>query len=205
MPFYQSNAELSFNFGIDVNFDVQNSPEARKDNLSSVANIIHVLLNASNMRNIWHIRHNANKYPGGNSCTGSTPRARRATSCCAASGSIAGGTSWPACPLHSRTLRNGIAKGSLLCFLWSIPCFQLKDFVQLSSTLFPVPCQLTYYSCIQPCIPQQSEQLRRKPSNTNFQNNCVAFHPALQQSSSMPRALAITTLTTSRQLATLQL
>ncbi|CCO31696.1 hypothetical protein BN14_05745 [Rhizoctonia solani AG-1 IB] len=52
MPVYQSNAEISFNHCIHVDFYVQNSPEAMKDNLSGTANIIHVLLNASNRRNI---------------------------------------------------------------------------------------------------------------------------------------------------------
>ncbi|CCO34611.1 hypothetical protein BN14_08715 [Rhizoctonia solani AG-1 IB] len=40
---------------MDVNTFVQNSLEAMKDNLSSAANIIHVLLNASNRCNIQHI------------------------------------------------------------------------------------------------------------------------------------------------------
>ncbi|CCO35896.1 hypothetical protein BN14_10017 [Rhizoctonia solani AG-1 IB] len=34
-----------------------------KDNLSGAANIIHVLLNSSNRRNIWHVRRNTYKHP----------------------------------------------------------------------------------------------------------------------------------------------
>ncbi|CCO34913.1 hypothetical protein BN14_09023 [Rhizoctonia solani AG-1 IB] len=63
MPVYQSNAELPFNHCMDVNFYVQNSPEAMKDNLSSIANIIHVLLNASNRRNVRRVRRNTYKHP----------------------------------------------------------------------------------------------------------------------------------------------
>ncbi|CEL53111.1 hypothetical protein RSOLAG1IB_11243 [Rhizoctonia solani AG-1 IB] len=47
MPVYQSNAELSFNHCMHIDFYVQNGPEAMKDNLSGAANIIHVLLNTS--------------------------------------------------------------------------------------------------------------------------------------------------------------
>ncbi|CCO34444.1 hypothetical protein BN14_08542 [Rhizoctonia solani AG-1 IB] len=53
MPVSQSNAKLPFNHCMDVNFCAQNSPEAMKENLSSAANIIHVLLNASNRCNVW--------------------------------------------------------------------------------------------------------------------------------------------------------
>ncbi|CCO34999.1 hypothetical protein BN14_09112 [Rhizoctonia solani AG-1 IB] len=63
MPVYQSNAELSFNHCIHIDFYVQNGPEAMKENLGSAANIIHVLLNASNRRNIWHVRCNTYKHP----------------------------------------------------------------------------------------------------------------------------------------------
>ncbi|CCO33411.1 Retrotransposable element Tf2 155 kDa protein type 3 [Rhizoctonia solani AG-1 IB] len=52
MPVYQSKAKLSFNHCMDVDFYTQYGPEAMKDNLSSADNIIHVLLNASNRRNI---------------------------------------------------------------------------------------------------------------------------------------------------------
>ncbi|CEL55455.1 hypothetical protein RSOLAG1IB_01467 [Rhizoctonia solani AG-1 IB] len=58
MPVYQSNAKLSFNHCINVNFCVQNCPEAMKDNLGSAASIIHVLLNARNRRNIQRVRCN---------------------------------------------------------------------------------------------------------------------------------------------------
>ncbi|CCO38224.1 hypothetical protein BN14_12392 [Rhizoctonia solani AG-1 IB] len=58
MPIYQSNAKLPFNHCMDVNFYVQNSPEAMKDNLSSAANIIHVLLN------IQQVRRNTYQHPG---------------------------------------------------------------------------------------------------------------------------------------------
>ncbi|CCO38219.1 hypothetical protein BN14_12386 [Rhizoctonia solani AG-1 IB] len=63
MPVYQSNAELPFNHCMDVDFYVQNSPEAMKDNLSSAANIIHILLNASNRRNVRRVRRNTYKHP----------------------------------------------------------------------------------------------------------------------------------------------
>ncbi|CCO38209.1 hypothetical protein BN14_12376 [Rhizoctonia solani AG-1 IB] len=63
MPVYQSNAELPFNHCMDVDFYVQNGPEAMKDNLSSPANIIHVLLNASNRRNVRRVRRNTYKHP----------------------------------------------------------------------------------------------------------------------------------------------
>ncbi|CCO31586.1 hypothetical protein BN14_05632 [Rhizoctonia solani AG-1 IB] len=63
MPVYQSNAELLLNHCMDVNFYVQNGPEAMKDNLSSAANIIHVLLNASNRRNVRQVRRNTYKHP----------------------------------------------------------------------------------------------------------------------------------------------
>ncbi|CCO37112.1 hypothetical protein BN14_11263 [Rhizoctonia solani AG-1 IB] len=63
MPVYQSNAKLPFNHCMDVDFYVQNSPEAMKDNLSSAANIIHVLLNASNRYNVQHMRRNTYKHP----------------------------------------------------------------------------------------------------------------------------------------------
>ncbi|CCO38110.1 hypothetical protein BN14_12275 [Rhizoctonia solani AG-1 IB] len=63
MPVYQSNAELSVNHCIHVDFYVQNGPEAMKDNLGSAANIIHVLLNASNRRNIRRVRRNTYKHP----------------------------------------------------------------------------------------------------------------------------------------------
>jgi hypothetical protein len=52
MPVYQSNAKLPFNHCMDINFYVQNGPEAMNDSLGSAANIIHILLNASNRRNI---------------------------------------------------------------------------------------------------------------------------------------------------------
>ncbi|CCO33467.1 hypothetical protein BN14_07545 [Rhizoctonia solani AG-1 IB] len=48
MPVYQSNAKLLFDHCMNVDFSVQNGPETMKDNLSSAANIIHFLLNASN-------------------------------------------------------------------------------------------------------------------------------------------------------------
>ncbi|CCO38086.1 hypothetical protein BN14_12251 [Rhizoctonia solani AG-1 IB] len=63
MPVYQSNTKLSFNHCIHVDFHVQNGPEAMKDNLGSAANIIHVLLNTSNRRNIRRIRRNTYKHP----------------------------------------------------------------------------------------------------------------------------------------------
>ncbi|CCO31585.1 hypothetical protein RSOLAG1IB_10846 [Rhizoctonia solani AG-1 IB] len=63
MPVYQSNAEPSFNHCIHVDFYLQDGPEAMKDNLGSAANIIHVLLNASNRRNIRRIRRNTYKHP----------------------------------------------------------------------------------------------------------------------------------------------
>ncbi|CCO34033.1 hypothetical protein BN14_08125 [Rhizoctonia solani AG-1 IB] len=113
MPIYQSNAELSFNHCMDVNFYVQNSPEAMKDNLSSAANFIHILLNASNRRNV---------------------RAWRVPKRSMAFASIAGGTSWPAHLLHSRTLRSGIAKAFYLRPLWCLLLYQLKNCMQLSPT-----------------------------------------------------------------------
>ncbi|CCO34998.1 hypothetical protein BN14_09111 [Rhizoctonia solani AG-1 IB] len=63
MPVYQSNAKLSFNHCIHVDFYVQNGPEAMKDNLGSAASFIHILLNASNRRNIRRIRRNTYKHP----------------------------------------------------------------------------------------------------------------------------------------------
>ncbi|CCO29575.1 hypothetical protein BN14_03592 [Rhizoctonia solani AG-1 IB] len=63
MPIYQSNAKLCFNHCIHIDFYVQNSPEAMKDNLGAAANIIHVLLNVSNRRNIQCIRRNTYKHP----------------------------------------------------------------------------------------------------------------------------------------------
>ncbi|CCO38059.1 hypothetical protein BN14_12222 [Rhizoctonia solani AG-1 IB] len=62
MPICQSNTKLSFNHCMHIDFYVQNSPEAMKDNLSGAANIIHVLLNASNRHNIPHVRHNTHKH-----------------------------------------------------------------------------------------------------------------------------------------------
>ncbi|CCO36689.1 hypothetical protein RSOLAG1IB_11277 [Rhizoctonia solani AG-1 IB] len=63
MPVYQSNAKLLFNHCMDIDFYVQNGPEAMKDNLSSTANIIHILLNASNRHNVRQVRHNTYKHP----------------------------------------------------------------------------------------------------------------------------------------------
>ncbi|CCO35680.1 hypothetical protein RSOLAG1IB_07947 [Rhizoctonia solani AG-1 IB] len=63
MPVYQSNAKLTFNHCMDVNYYVQNGPEAMKDNLSSIANIIHILLNTSNGWNLQRIRRNTYKHP----------------------------------------------------------------------------------------------------------------------------------------------
>ncbi|CCO32325.1 hypothetical protein RSOLAG1IB_10969 [Rhizoctonia solani AG-1 IB] len=63
MPVYQSNPELSFNHCIHIDFYVQNGPEAMKDNLSGAANIIHILLKASNRHNTWRVRRNTYKHP----------------------------------------------------------------------------------------------------------------------------------------------
>ncbi|CCO36105.1 hypothetical protein RSOLAG1IB_11636 [Rhizoctonia solani AG-1 IB] len=63
MPVYQSNAKLPFNHCMDVNFYVQNSPEAVRDNLSSAANIIYIILNTSNKRNVRRVRCNTYKHP----------------------------------------------------------------------------------------------------------------------------------------------
>jgi hypothetical protein len=56
MPFYKSNAKLPFDHCMDIDFYVQNGPEAMKDNLSSAANIIHILLNTSNTPPTKHPR-----------------------------------------------------------------------------------------------------------------------------------------------------
>jgi hypothetical protein len=63
MPVYQSNTKLPFNHCMDIDFYVQNGSEAMKDNLSSAAKIIHILLNSSNTCNVWHIRLNTYKHP----------------------------------------------------------------------------------------------------------------------------------------------
>ncbi|CCO36687.1 hypothetical protein BN14_10829 [Rhizoctonia solani AG-1 IB] len=70
MPVYQSNAKLSFNHCIHIDFYVQNSPEPMKDNLGSAANIIHVLLNATNRRNIRASDATPTSTQDGDSCTG---------------------------------------------------------------------------------------------------------------------------------------
>ncbi|CCO35675.1 hypothetical protein BN14_09793 [Rhizoctonia solani AG-1 IB] len=94
MPVYQSKAKLSFNHCMDVDFYTQCGPEAMKDNLSSADNIIHVLLNARNRRNIQSIRCNTYKHPRWGFIYWLNLKGKEGPSLCTMSMSITGGTSW---------------------------------------------------------------------------------------------------------------